>query len=674
MSATTLDTEPPRAFDLLLARAERLLLGVRLTLALLSAGLLAVAVVWAFVFPDQTDLANLVAGAAAILVAFPVLGAAWHSLRHPSLHGITDRLIALALVAAWASGDLMTAAVLPIVMILGHVLEERSLLGSREAIRALARLTQTHCRRLREDGSVESVATRDLRVGDRIELRAGDRLPADGTIRAGAASLDMASLTGESVPVDVQPGDAVLAGSINTDGRLEVAVTRVGSATTLGRIIALMRDAERAKPPVTRLLERYAGEYMVLVLMLAGGTWFATGDSAATLAVLVASCPCALVLAAPATAIAAIAVAARHGILIKGSAFLENLAEASSIVFDKTGTLTLGELRLTRIVPAADTPEQDIVRLAAALGASSNHPVSRAAAAGWGGAGAVVSAVRESGGFGLTAVVDGVEAAFGRPALFARLGVAAPEPPAHDGPVAGISAGGRFLGWLLFADQPRPEAPAALAELRRLGLDRQSLLTGDRGPVAARIGALLGITDIHADALPEQKMRLVMQEIDAGFRPIVVGDGINDSLALKVGAIGVAMGARGTDVALASADLVLMTSDLRRLATAIRLSRRCRRTIHVNVAIGLIWTIVLVAAAAAGGLGAQGAIVAALLHNLSTFLGLGNAGRLLLFQEILTEAPAANQSCQTVTVIQRTRHAICGRVSELPTAPGSASA
>jgi P-type E1-E2 ATPase len=252
----------------------------------------------------------------------------------------------------------------------------------------------------------------------------------------------------------------------------------------------------------------------------------------------------------------------------------------------------------------------------------------------------VVSEVRESGGFGLTAVVDGVSCAFGRPALFARLSVPAPEPPAHDGPIAGLSADGRFLGWLLFADQPRPEAATALAELRGLGLDRQSLLTGDRGPVAARIGALLGIADVHADALPEQKMRRVMQEIDAGFRPIVVGDGINDSLALKVGAIGVAMGARGTDVALASADLVLMTSDLRRLATAIRLSRRCRRTIHVNVAIGLVWTIVLVGAAAAGGLGAQGAIVAALLHNLSTFVGLGNAGRLLLFDETRADASA----------------------------------
>jgi heavy metal translocating P-type ATPase len=648
MSATTFDAAEPSRFDSLLVRSERLLLGLRLTLALLSAGLLVVAVGWAFAFPEDASLANLVAGAAAVLVALPVLGAAWQSLRYPSLHGITDRLIALAFIAAWASGDLMTAAILPIVMILGHVLEERSLLGSREAIRALSRLTQSSARRIRADGGVEVIQTRVLRQGDRIELRAGDRVPADGIVASGSASLDMASLTGESVPVDVTQGDTVLAGSIDTNGRLEVTVTQVGAATTLGKIIALMRTAERAKPPVTRLLERYAGQYMALVLMLSAGVWFATGSIEATLAVLVASCPCALVLAAPATSIAAIAVAARHGILIKGAAFLENLADVSSIVFDKTGTLTLGELTLARIVPAVTDQDPAAVQheaaaLAAALGAISSHPVSKAATQGWPRDSLPpIDDAREIGGFGLVGSIDGESVAFGRPDLFVRFGIAIPAVPDHDGPIAGVSRGPRFLGWLLFADQPRPEATAALADLRSLGLQRQVLLTGDRANVARRIGGLLGIGDISAEALPEQKMQRVLAEIEAGYRPMVVGDGINDSLALKVGAIGIAMGAQGADVALASADLVLMTSDLRRLGTAIRLSRRCRRTIHVNVAIGLVWTVALVAVAAAGELGAQGAIIAALLHNFSTFIGLGNAGRLLLFDENESTAPQAS--------------------------------
>jgi len=633
MSATTLSVPRPRGASLL-AAAERGLLALRLTLAMIAAGLLALAVLWQAAFPGQRLLSDLVAGAAALLVAVPVIGAAWGSLRHPSLHGVTDRLIATALVAAWASGDLMTAAVLPIIMIVGHVLEERSLLGSREAIEALGRLAETHARRLAADGSIAVVPTGDLRAGDRIELLAGARVPVDGVVRSGEASLDMASLTGESVPVEAGPGDPVLAGGINTNGRLVVEVTRLGPDTTLGKIIALMRTAERAKPPVARLLERYAGHYMALVLLIAAGTWFATGDTPAALAVLVASCPCALVLAAPATSIAAIAVAARHGILIKGAAFLEQLAEVTSVVFDKTGTLTTGELTLTGFQAAGGVDPAAALRLASALGAASSHPVSRAAArAAPAGERPALDGMREAGGFGVTGAVAGKVAALGRPDLLAGLGVAAPAPPAHDGPIAGLALGGAFLGWLLFADRPRPESRAAVAELRGMGLGRQVLLTGDRDGVAQSIGAELGIADVVAGALPEQKMARVLAEIAAGFRPLVVGDGINDSLALKAGAVGIAMGAQGTDVALASADLVLMTGDLRRLGTAIRLSRRCRRTIHMNVAIGLGWTMLLVGLAAAGVLGAEGAIVAALLHNLSTFAGLGNAGRLLLFDE-----------------------------------------
>ena len=629
-SASTIRAAP------LLQFPERAILGLRLTVAMVAAGLLGVAVLWQVAFPAQNALAELVAGVAALLVAVPVVSAAWASLRHPSLHGVTDRLVAIALIAAWVSGDLMTAAVLPIVMTIGHVLEERSLLGSQEAISALTRLAATHARRLLPDGQSELVPTAALRIGDPIELLPGDRVPADGIVLSGEAGMDLASLTGESLPVDVGPGNAVLAGAINTNGRLRVEITRIGDETTLGRIIGLMRTAERAKPPVSRLLERYAGHYTVLVLLVAAGCWFATGNTAATLAVLVASCPCALVIAAPATAIAAIAVAARHGILIKGSAFLERLAEVDSVVFDKTGTLTTGELTLVAVLPTDPDAGAAMLQLAASLGAASLHPVSRAAAHTIPIADRLaLNHVRELSGFGITAEIRGIQAALGRPDLFPSLGIATPLAPTHDGPIAGLSSGNQFLGWLLFADRPRTESRAAIEDLRQLGLVRQMLLTGDRQAVAQQIAGELGINDVYAEALPEQKMQRVLAEINAGYRPLVIGDGINDSLALKAGAVGIAMGAAGTDVALASADLVLMTSDLRRLGTCIRLSRACRRTIHINVAIALGWTMLLVALAATGLLGASGALIAALLHNLSTFAGLANAGRLLLFDEAL---------------------------------------
>jgi heavy metal translocating P-type ATPase len=618
----------------LLEGSERLILGLRLTLALAAFCLLIVAGAIRLFLPADTGISDLVAGLAAALVAIPVLTAAWASLRHPSLHGITDRLVALALVACWATGDLLTAAFLPIVMTLGHILEERSMLGSREAVQALGKLTETDARRLLPDGSVEMVPTPKLRAGDLIELRAGERLPADGIVRRGTSSLDMASLTGESVPVDVHESVTVLAGAMNIDGLLQVELTRVGEETTLGRIISLMREAENAKPPVTRLLDRYAGQYMTLVLLVAAGTWFVTGNVPAMLAVLVASCPCALVLAAPATAIAAIVVAARHGILIKGSAFLEQLADVTAVVFDKTGTITTGNLRLEELRPMEGVNGDLLRRLAGSLGASSNHPLSRAACRGVAeGERLALEDSREVGGFGVSASYEGKQVALGRADLFMRLGIDVPAPPSHDGPLAGVSMGGKFLGWLLFLDQLRPSASPAVADLKSLGVNRMILLTGDRTDVAHHVATEVGIEHVYAEMLPEQKMDHVMGEIKSGFRPMVVGDGINDSLALRAGAVGVAMGAQGAEVALASADLALMTNDLRRLGTCIRLARRCRKTIYVNVAIGLGFTFGLTALASAGALGVEAPIIAALLHNLSTFLGLGNAGRLLLFDE-----------------------------------------
>jgi heavy metal translocating P-type ATPase len=620
----------------LLTHTERRSLGLRLTVSLIAAGCLVLAAIIEIAVPSQSDVAELVAGIAALLVAVPALSAAWYSLRHPNLHGITDQLIALALIAAWAAGDLITAALLPLVMTVGHVLEERSLLGSQEAIRALSRLTQTKARRWTSAGTIEEVEAKQLAAGDLIELRAGDLVPADGIVETGDSSVDTASITGESVPLEVQPGAAVFSGFININGVLTVRITKVGSETTLGRVIELMQEAEHAKPPVTRLLEEYAQSYIILVLLLAVGIWFMTGSATAMLAVLVASCPCALVLAAPATSVAAIAVAGRHGILVKGAAFLENLATVDEVIFDKTGTITIGQLRLVEAKPEPGVGRDVLVAIAGNLGAASSHPVSRALAS------LVpddkrlaVEDIKESHGFGVIGRITGETAAVGRVELFRDIGIVNSPPPEHDGPIAGVSLGSRFLGWMLLADQPRPEARNAIDDLRRLGLQRQLLMTGDRTSVARRIAEHVGIADVRAEALPAEKMDYVLAEVSAGYRPLVVGDGINDSLALKAGAVGVAMGAQGTDVALASADLVLMTNDLRRLGTCVRLSRACRRTIYVNVGAGLGWTIVIIGLAAGGFLGASGPLIAAIMHNLSTVLVMANAGRLLKFQELL---------------------------------------
>ena len=614
------------ADDGLLLDGERRMLALRLSLAVLCAGLLLMALAIHVALPAQRELAALVAGAAALIVSVPVFVEAWGALKNPTLHGVTDLLVATALVAAWVMGDLETAALVPLAMVIGHVLEERSLLGSREAIEALGRLTKVTARRLGVSG-IEEVPSERLALGDRIEVRPGDRIAADGVVRNGSSSIDTAPITGESVPVEIATGGTVAAGTINLAGRLEIEVTAIGENTTLGRVVKLMRNAEAAKPPVTRLLERYAGSYLLLVLLVAACVLFFTGRVDAMMAVLVASCPCALVLAAPATAIASLAVAGRHGILVKSTAFLEELADVDTVILDKTGTVTVGHLVLTGSVAAPGVEDADLRRLAASLGAASSHPVSRAVAA------AVpaderlaLTGIEEIGGLGVRAQLQGETVALGR-AAFLETTV---EIPAHDGPVVGVVRGGRFQGWLLLADEPRAEAAAALEDLRSLGLTHQIMLTGDRRSVAETMAKRLGINEVQAEVLPQQKLERVLAETAAGRHPLVVGDGINDALALKAGAVGVAMGAQGTDVALASSDLVLMTSNLKRLGTCIRLSRRCRRTINLNVAIGLGWTLAIIGGAA---LGLFGPVAAVLLHNLGTLAVMANAGRLLKFDE-----------------------------------------
>jgi Zn2+/Cd2+-exporting ATPase len=621
-----------------LSRAEQRLAALQLTLAMLALGLFSLGLLWRWWLPTQSGVSELLLGAAAILVALPVLRAGWFALRYPDLHGVTDLLIAMAMLGAWAVGDLLTAVLLPIVMIFGHLLEERSVIGSHEAIASLAQLTRTNARRIEADGSLSMVANSELNKGDRVEVRAGDRIPADGRVLSGQASLDTAPITGESVPVEVIPGQDVFGGAINLDGLLCIMVTRTGEESTLGRVIALMQDAEQAKPPITRLLERYANQYLILVLLIAALTWFLSNNAQAMLAVLVAACPCALALSAPATSIAGIAVAARHGILIRGSAFLEELADTSSLIIDKTGTLSTGALRLHQQRFEAEVDADFALRLAASLGAASSHPVSRALAAQARPEFYVpLEDVRERSGLGVVARLAGsqIAVALGRPELLSQLGVSQVNPPEHDGSLVGLAVDQKLLGWLLLADSLRPEAVIAMQDLRDLGLVRQTLLTGDRRSVADTVAQHVGISRVIAQALPEEKLNCVKTEIDSGFRPMVVGDGINDSLALKAGVVGVAMGIGGSDIALASADVVLIGSDLRRLGTCLRLSRLCRRTLLANVIIGLGWTLAIVIAAAFGWMGSEGALVAAILHNLSTLLVLGNAGRLLRFQELL---------------------------------------
>ncbi|MCE4546040.1 MULTISPECIES: cation-translocating P-type ATPase [unclassified Caballeronia] len=619
---------------MVLAPAERGAITRRIALALAAGGLLALSLAWRFVPSQGPALASVLAGLASLLVAGPVFANAWHSLRAPSLHGVTDRLIALAMLAAWATGDMTTAALLPIVMTFGHALEERSVLGSQEAIRALARLAATRARRIRQDGSVEDVPTEALARGDLLEVPAGARIPADGIVKSGRSAVDNSPITGESLPQDVAADMPVYGGAMNLDGALRIEVTHVGEQSTLGRIVELLEHAERVKPPVTEALERYMGGYLALVLLVAALVWFVSVDASTMLAMIVAACPCALVLAAPATAIAGIALGARHGLLLRNAAFLDRVADLDSLVIDKTGTLTHGELRVVELALEPDADEARVLVLAATLCAGSAHPVSRAVqryALERGYRAADHEAVREVRGRGVMADTAQGRAVLGRESLLRDYAPVLGAPLAHhDGPLAGLLLEGRVLAWFAFADTLRPEAAATLAELRALGFAHQTLLTGDREGVAHDVAKQVGIERVISDALPQDKLAFVEAELAAGRHPLVVGDGVNDVLAIKAGATSVAIGGRGVDIAVASADVVLLGDDLRRLTACVKLGRRCRRTAAVNAAIGVAWTAAIIAVAA---LGVLGAVWIAVLHNIGTFIVLANAGRLLRVAE-----------------------------------------
>ncbi len=611
----------------MLDRRERWLIGTRLVLALVSGFLLLLAMALRWLRPEEAELAHWVAMIAALLVSVPVFTAAYRALWAGGLHGTTDVLVALALVAAWVTGDLETAALVPLAMVVGHAIEERSLLGSQEALKALTALTAGRARRLDACGQPSEVSGAELRVDDRIELRSGDRCPADGVVDSGRSSADSAPITGESVPQDLAPGDRILAGAVNMGGRLVVRVERIGGDTALGRVVALMQDAERAKPEIARLLDRFAGAYLLLVILVAALIGFATGSTAALMATLVAACPCALVVAAPATAVAAIAAGARRGILVKGTAFLERLADCDCVVFDKTGTLTEGELR----VLDGDALPADARQAAATLGACSSHPVSAGRAPDSrrlplppAAAVAPEAPARQ----GIAGEIAGRRWLLGRSAYLADQGVAvpAPRPEPTTGPISGVAGDGRFVAWLRMADVPRAHARAALQDLRSLGLARQVLCSGDRQAAADRVARDLGIDEVHAEALPAHKLKRIRQEAAAGRRTAVVGDGINDALALRAGAVGIAMGGRASDLAIASADIVLVDGDLRRLGAAVRLSRACRASIMLGIAIAAAWTLMIVALAACGLVSPFGAAV---LHNVGTVAVILNAGRLI---------------------------------------------
>lgn len=591
-----------------------------------------------WLYRDNAPIGDVSAAAGALILLLPILRTAVRDLRRGDVR--MNELVALAVLAAFVQGDFRTAGVVALFMLLAVVIETRTAAGAHAAIEGLIRLTPTTARRMTASGE-ETVAADQLRPGDRLRILPGENVPADGQILTGRTTLNEATITGESLPHDRGPGDEVFAGTQNLTGAVEIVVTRVGPDTTLGRVRELILAAEQTRLPVLRLMDRYVGYYTPVVLMLAGLVWFFTQEWNRVIALLVISCPCALILATPSAMVAALSAAARLGILVKDVADLEAASRLTAFVFDKTGTLTTGQLGVTRLAPADGISPSELLLTAGSAERFSKHPAARALQALAQEAGLSLpdpQDFHEEPGHGVRATVLGQPVLVGRAAWLAAQGVTAGEPSdAAEASVIHVARAGRYLGWIGLRDQVRPEAAAALQALAELGIQRVAMVTGDRTAVAQRVAADIGCAEFRAECLPQQKVEFVNSIRRDGYRVAVVGDGVNDAPALAAGDTGIAMGAAGSDVAIHSATIALMNNDLRRVAFLVRLSRSARAVVYQNLAAGGLFILIGLILSGAGWLNP---IVAAVLHNVGSLLVIFNSARLLRAGEELESGAA----------------------------------
>ena len=584
--------------------------------------------------------------AAMILGGWDISQHAWHALRER--HFDTDLLMILAAIGAAALGDWAEGALLLFLFSLGHSLEERALDQARAAIRALADLAPKTAP-VKRDGREVEVPVAELQLAEVVIVRPGVRIPVDGEIRVGQSAVDQSPVTGESVPVDKAPGDAVFAGSVNGDGALEVKVTRLAKDSTLARVMTMVEEAQTQKSPTQQTVEKFERVFVPGVLILTGlvivvpplfGVPFQQSFLRA-MTLLVAASPCALALGTPASILAGVAQAARHGVLIKGGVHLENLGRLKAIAFDKTGTITHGRPEVTQVVTlAAGRTADELLALTATVESRSGHPLAQAvvrAARAKSLATPTIGEVESLTGRGLRSTLNGRPVLIGSLRLMDEAGVpvsAAAREQIDDlqgngHTIMAVAVGGELVGVLALADTLRADAILALKALRQAGVQQTVMLTGDNQRVAAAIAAKVGLSSFRADLMPEDKVTTIRTLRDTVGAVAMVGDGVNDAPALANATVGIAMGGAGTDVALETADVALMSDDLSKLPFAIGLGRATRNIITQNLVIALGVIAVLVVASLTGWAGIG---VAILFHEGSTIVVVLNALRLLGYQ------------------------------------------
>ena len=570
----------------------------------------------------------------AVLVGgFPIFRNVVRALRNRTV--TSHALMTLGILGALGIGQYAAAAVIVFFMRFADFLEGFTTERARQAIRELLRLAPETAR-VEADGRDVEVPAAEVRRGQIVLVKPGERIPVDGQVVAGHAAVNQAPITGESMPVEIHPGARVFAATVLERGFLRVETERAGTDTTFGRILKLVEEAETHKAPVQRFADRFTAYYIPVVVAAALLTYLLGRDPTAAVAVVLVACSCAIAMATPTVVLASVGRAARRGLIVKGGRALEALAKVDTLIMDKTGTVTFGTPRVTEVVSLDGVGEAEVLARAAAVERYSEHPVASAILAE---AEARGLAVATPEGFevvpgeGVTARVDGADVACGSERLLARRGIKV-SPAAGDQArvleaqgrtVVCVAEGDRLVGLVAVADTLRPEVPDALSRLRALGVRRVLLLTGDNERVASALAGQLGV-DYRAECRPEDKIEVVKRLQGEGRVVAMVGDGINDAPALAQADVGIAMGAAGTDAALEAAHVVLMRDDWRLLPEAIAMGRRAFRTIQQNLWFTAVYNAVGVCLAGVGWLPPIGAAAAQSLPDVAVML---NASRLL---------------------------------------------
>ncbi len=576
----------------------------------------------------------------AILIGgYPIFKKAFFGVLNKQIN--VDLMMSVGIIGAAAIGEFKSSMLIVFFMSIAHYLEEFTVTRSRQAIKELIKLAPKTAR-IKLNGREIEVETKELKAGDIVIVRPGEKIPVDGLVIAGSSPVNQASITGESMPVEKHAGNDVFAATMNGGGYLEIKAAKVGEDTTYGKIIKLVEEAEAHKAPIQKFADGFTTYFLPSALSFAFITYLISGKAIYAIAVLIAACPCAVGLATPLSIIASVGSSAKKGLLIKGGLYLEALAKVDCVVMDKTGTVTFGKPQVTDIIEVrSQKPEarrKDILRLAASIEKHSEHAI----------ASAIIERAEKEGisipepegfkyliGRGITGRVDGKNITLGNQRLFEEKGITI---SAHERENAQkledegktilfVAVESTISGIIAVEDVLRDEVPLSVEELKKIGVKRLILLTGDNERVASAIAKRLGIAEFKANLLPEDKIKIVGELQSEGYKVCMIGDGVNDAPALAQSDVGIAMGVAGTDVAIEASHVALMRDDWSQVPHAIMVGRNTYKIIRQGIALSITWDIITMGLASVGILSP---VMAAALEELPTIAVAANASRLLM--------------------------------------------